>query len=88
MEQAERVVNGDEKAAPTSLKLARLRLSAHLGRDVNQEEMAGRVGISRSKYSGLESGTYPPSKALARKIAAVTGQTVGEVIDEYERRAS
>lgn len=87
-DQVERVESGDERPSlpPTSLKLARLRLAAELGRDVNQEEMAERVGISRTKYSSLEAGSYEPSKALARKISEVTGQSVGEVIDEYERR--
>jgi DNA-binding XRE family transcriptional regulator len=67
----------------TSLKRARLKRAADLGRDVTQEEMAQEVGVHRSKYSGLELGTYEPSRALAEKIAAVTGQTPGEVIDEY-----
>jgi DNA-binding XRE family transcriptional regulator len=77
---------GDEKAplvVTTSLKRSRLQLAVDLGRDVTQEEMAAKVGISRSKYSGLELGTYEPSRALAEKIAQVTGQTPGEVIDEY-----
>lgn len=88
-EHTERPTNSDEKQAnPTSLKLARLRMAADAGRDISQEEMAEKMGVSRQKYSALESGTYSPGKALARKIGLVTGQTIGQVIDEYDRRSA
>lgn len=87
MQDTNSAATGDEQhVPPTSLKLARLRLSVDRGRDVTQEEMAALVGVSRGKYSGLETGSYPPSKAVARRIGLITGQTIGEVIDEYEQR--
>lgn len=76
----------DRKPRLTSLRRERLRRSAESGHNVSQEEMATELGISLSKYSQLENGSYNPGKVLAAKIGSVTGQTVGAVIDEYLER--
>jgi DNA-binding XRE family transcriptional regulator len=80
MDERVKSKNGD-KARPTAIRRARLQL------DVTQAQMAERMGISRTTYNQLERGKGISAR-LARKIADQTGQTVGEVWDEYEPRES
>ena len=50
-----------------------------------QEEFAAHVGIHPVTLSRLETwGVMAPGKGVARKIGAVTGQSAGEVIHDYE----
>jgi transcriptional regulator with XRE-family HTH domain len=76
MHNPESIENGD---IPRRTSLRKTRLSL----DITQEQMAQRMGISRSRYSQLENGRGLTTN-FARKIAAQTGQTVGQVFDEYE----
>lgn len=47
--------------------------------DWSQEDLAGRVGVSRQTIHAIEKGNYAPSALLALKIAAVFGKSVEEV---------
>ena len=48
-------------------------------RDLNQEEFAKAVGVSRQTISSLENGRYNPSILLAYKIARYFDRTIEEV---------
>jgi len=47
--------------------------------EMTQEELAGRVGVSRQTVIAIEKGKYNPSVALALRIAAVFGVPVEQV---------
>lgn len=48
-------------------------------RDVNQEELAEALGVSRQTISSLENGRYNPSIELAYKLSKYFGMTIEEV---------
>ncbi len=48
-------------------------------RDVNQEELAKALGVSRQTISSLENGRYNPSIELAYKLSKYFGITIEEV---------
>ena len=48
-------------------------------RDVNQEELAKALGVSRQTISSLENGRYNPSIELAYKLSKYFGVTIEEV---------
>ena len=48
-------------------------------RDVNQEELAKALGVSRQTISSLENGRYNPSIELAYKLSKSFGMTIEEV---------
>ena len=48
-------------------------------RDVNQEELARALGVSRQTISSLENGRYNPSIELAYKLSKYFGMTIEEV---------
>lgn len=50
-----------------------------LAAEMTQEELAGRVGVSRQTVIAIEKGKYNPSVALAIRIARVFGLPVEEV---------
>lgn len=62
------------------LKLIELRENANL----TQEDMAERLGISRSFYGHIETGTRNPSYGLARKIANIFGVNVDDVFFDLD----
>ena len=68
--------NGD---GPRRTTLRRKRLEL----DLTQEAMAERMGLSRSKYSELENGKGL-TKKTAPLVAQQTGQSIGDVWNEYE----
>jgi putative transcriptional regulator len=45
-------------------------------RDMTQEELAERIGVTRQTIVSIEKGNYTPSVALALGLAAVLGTTV------------
>lgn len=47
--------------------------------DINQEEFAVAMGVSRQTISSLENGRYNPSILLARKIARYFELSIEEV---------
>lgn len=61
--------------------LMRYRRSAKL----TQEELAGRVGVTRQTIIAIEKGNYVPSVLLALKIAKIFDTSV-ERIFYYEDR--
>lgn len=48
-------------------------------RDVNQEELAKALGVSRQTISSLENGRYNPSIELAYKLSKYFGMLIEEV---------
>ena len=48
-------------------------------RDVNQEELAKALGVSRQTISSLENGRYNPSVEMAYKLSKYFGMTIEEV---------
>ena len=46
---------------------------------IRQEELAGKMGVSRQTISSLENGRYNPSILLAYKIARFFGMSIEEV---------
>lgn len=55
-----------------------------LNGEMTQEELAGRVGVSRQTIVAIEGGMYNPSVSLAIRIARVFGVPVEEafLLDE------
>ena len=49
-----------------------------------QEDLAGKIGISRQSVNSIETGKFIPSTVLALKMAKVFGTTV-EAIFELEK---
>lgn len=49
-----------------------------------QEDLAGKIGISRQSVNSIETGKFIPSTVLALKMARVFGTTV-ESIFELEK---
>ncbi len=49
-----------------------------------QEELAGKIGISRQSVNSIETGKFTPSTILALKMAKVFGTTV-EVVFQLEK---
>jgi len=56
-----------------------VRRQRFLSGEMTQEELAGRVGVSRQTIIAIEKGKYNPSVALALRIARVFGMAVEEV---------
>ncbi len=46
---------------------------------IRQEELAGRLGVSRQTISSLENGRYNPSILLAHRIAKLFGMRIEDV---------
>jgi putative transcriptional regulator len=55
--------------------LNRLRV-ARAERDLSQEELARRAGVSRQTISSIETGAYCPSTFLAFRLARVLDRPV------------
>ena len=49
-----------------------------------QEELAGKIGISRQSVNSIETGKFTPSTILALKMAKVFGTTV-EIVFQLEK---
>lgn len=59
-----------------SNNIRRLRFFAS---EMTQQELAGRVGVSRQTIIAIEAGKYSPSLELAFRIADAFGVGIGEV---------
>lgn len=55
-------------------------------KDLNQEELASILKVSRQTISSLENGRYNPSLILAFKIANFFGKSIEEIFI-YEEEA-
>ena len=54
--------------------------------NLTQEELAGRVGVSRQTIIAVERGNYTPSVLLALKIANVFKKNVEDIFSiKYEK---
>lgn len=48
-------------------------------RDMTQQELADRTGVSRQTINAVEKGKYVPSTVLALKIASIFGISAEEI---------
>ena len=53
-------------------------------RQWSQEELGGRVGVSRQAINAIETGRYDPSLPLAFKLARLFGRHIEEIFDDGE----
>ena len=49
--------------------------------DWSQEELAGRLDVSRQTVHAIERGKYDPSLPLTFKIARLFGRSIEEIFD-------
>ena len=54
--------------------------------EMTQEELAGRVGVTRQTIIAIESGKYTPSLGLAFRIAQFFGRRIEDIFDLKEDR--
>jgi putative transcriptional regulator len=66
------------KKVRTSNHIRRLRF---LAGEMTQQELAGKVGVSRQTIIAIEAGRYSPSLELAFRIAHAFGVSIGEVFE-------
>ena len=59
----------------------RLRL-LRAERGWSQEELGGRVGVSRQAINAVETGRYDPSLPLAFRLARLFGCPIEEIFDD------
>ena len=50
----------------------------------SQEELGGRVGVSRQAINAVETGKFDPSLPLALKLARLFGCHIEEIFDDGE----
>jgi putative transcriptional regulator len=48
----------------------------------SQEELGGRVGVSRQAINAVETGKYDPSLPLAFRLARLFGCHIEEIFDD------
>ncbi|MBQ6090437.1 MAG: helix-turn-helix transcriptional regulator [Lachnospiraceae bacterium] len=66
-----------------NLKLKAARASL----DLSQEELAGKVGVSRQTISAIEKGDYNPTIKLCIAICRELGKTLDELFwEETEKK--
>lgn len=58
--------------------LNRLKV-ARAERDLSQDDLAGRIGVTRQTISSIETGTYCPSALLAFRLADHFNKRVDEL---------
>ena len=66
------------RSETTDRLLNRLRV-ARAERDLSQEDLAQRAGVSRQTISSIETGQYTPSALLAFRLAQVLAVPVAEL---------
>jgi putative transcriptional regulator len=54
-------------------------------RSWSQEELGGRLGVSRQAVNAIETGKYDPSLPLAFKMARLFDQPIEEIFDDGEQ---
>ena len=58
--------------------------AARVGRDLSQEDLATRVGVTRQTIGMIESGRFNPSLALCVAICRALGKTLDDLFWEEE----
>lgn len=53
-------------------------------KDLTQEELANKIGVSRQTINSIENNRYIPSTILALKISKVFGKSVNEIFELQE----
>jgi len=53
-------------------------------RNWSQEELGGRVGVSRQAVNAIETGKHDPSLTLAFRMARLFGLSLEEIFDDRE----
>ena len=56
--------------------------AARAGKDLSQEELANRVGVTRQTIGMIEAGKYNPSLNLCIAICKALGKTLDELFWE------
>jgi putative transcriptional regulator len=56
-----------------------------LARDLTQEQLGRKLGVSRQAVNAIETERHDPSLSLAFKIAALFGKRLEEVFENPER---
>ena len=62
------------------LKIARME------RDMNQEDLAKAVGVTRQTISMIESGNYNPTLNLCLAVCHALGKTLDDIFWQDERK--
>lgn len=61
--------------------------AARASRDLSQEELSSRVGVSRQTISAIEKGDYNPTIKLCIAICRELGKTLDELFwEETEKK--
>lgn len=68
------------------LKNLRMK-AARVGRDLSQEELAARVGVTRQTIGMIEAGRFNPSLALCVAICRALGKTLNDLFWDEEGEA-
>lgn len=50
-------------------------------KDITQEDLANKIGVSRQTINSIEKGKYTPSTILALKISRFFDTTVNDVFE-------
>ena len=58
--------------------------AARVGRDLSQEDLAARVGVTRQTIGMIEAGRFNPSLALCVAICRALGKTLNDLFWEEE----
>ncbi len=58
--------------------------AARAAKDLSQQELAERVGVSRQTINAIEKGDYNPTINLCRAICRELGKTLDELFWEEE----
>ena len=58
--------------------------AARVGRDLSQEDLAQRVGVTRQTIGMIEAGRFNPSLALCVAICRALGKTLNDLFWEEE----
>lgn len=53
-------------------------------KDLTQEALASKIGVSRQTINSIEKNRYVPSTILALKISEVFGKSVNEIFELEE----
>lgn len=66
-----------------TMKNLRLK-SARAAKDLSQQELADRAGVSRQTISAIEKGDYNPTIRLCIAICRILGKTLDELFWEED----